>query len=80
MVFKKFKVKFEKIQLKKEMLKNHFSPPAVYIWSGSQYWKLDSSYHYRKVEAAYPRPIKPNWKNAPEDADAAFSKESGKEL
>ncbi|PAV64703.1 hypothetical protein WR25_26896 [Diploscapter pachys] len=54
----------------------YFDPPAVYIWSGNQYWKLDSSYHYRKIEPAYARLIKRNWKDAPENPDAAFSMEN----
>ncbi|KAJ1351546.1 hypothetical protein KIN20_007583, partial [Parelaphostrongylus tenuis] len=50
---------------------HYFDPPATYIWSEHEYWKLDVQ--IRKVEDSYARLITLNWKHVPEGATAAFS-------
>ncbi|KJH43560.1 Hemopexin [Dictyocaulus viviparus] len=52
---------------------HYFNPPATYLWSEHEYWKLDIK--MRKVEASYARSIVLNWKHVPQHATAAFTYE-----
>ncbi|CAI4230412.1 unnamed protein product [Auanema sp. JU1783] len=42
-----------------------------YIWSGSQYWKIDI--RARRVEATYPREINKGWRSVPLRSSAGFT-------
>ncbi|VDM56695.1 unnamed protein product, partial [Angiostrongylus costaricensis] len=50
---------------------HYFDPPATYLWSEHEYWKLDV--RIRKVEDSYARFISLNWKHVPQGSTAAFS-------
>uniref|UniRef100_A0A1I7T8M7 ZnMc domain-containing protein n=1 Tax=Caenorhabditis tropicalis TaxID=1561998 RepID=A0A1I7T8M7_9PELO len=52
---------------------HYFNPPAVYIWKGSRYWKLDEKMDYRKVDERYPKAIDLNWARVPKGVHSAFT-------
>ncbi|EGT35648.1 CBN-ZMP-1 protein [Caenorhabditis brenneri] len=52
---------------------HYFHPPAIYIWKGSRYWKLDEKMDYRKVDERYPKAIDLNWARVPKGVHSAFT-------
>uniref|UniRef100_A0A8R1EI69 Hemopexin n=2 Tax=Caenorhabditis japonica TaxID=281687 RepID=A0A8R1EI69_CAEJA len=52
---------------------HYFNPPAIYIWKGAKYWKLDEKMYYRKVDERYPKYVDLNWARVPEGAYSAFN-------
>lgn len=62
-------------QLNKIKYNFHFSPPAVYIWKGSRYWKLDEKMYHRRVDERYPKDTDLNWARVPKGVHSAFTYE-----
>lgn len=52
---------------------HYFNPPAVYIWKGSRYWKLDEKMDHRRVDERYPKAIDLNWGRVPKGVNSAFT-------